>query len=91
MPDETIFEFQQTFSRSNVAEYLRMIAEKLDEGSIEFTAGGESTTVSVPEEVEFEVEVERDSHDDGSAEMELEFELEWQEEQDNTNDGLTIE
>ena len=90
MADETIFEFQQTFSRSSVAQYLREIADNLEEGSIEFEAGGESTTVSVPGQVEFEVEVERDTHPDGSAEMELEFELEWHERPENENDTLSI-
>ena len=85
---DTLFEFEQTFSRSNVAAYLREIADKLDgEGTLEFTAGGETTSVSVPERLQFEVEVEREPNDDGSAEMEIEFELEWHEGDDDTAQG----
>ncbi len=85
MADNTLFEFEQTFSRSNVAAYLREIADKLDgEGALEFAAGGETTAVSVPERLQFEVEVEREQNDDGSAEMEIEFELEWHEDENGT-------
>jgi len=88
MSNETLFEFEQTFSRANVAAYLREIADKLDgDGTLEFAAGGETTSVSVPERLQFEVDVERDAHEDGSAEMEIEFELEWHEGDDGTAQG----
>lgn len=80
MSDETLFEFEQTFDRTDVAAYLREMADRLDaDGQLELTAGGASTTVSVPERLQFEVEVERAPSDDGSAEMELELELSWRE------------
>jgi len=93
MPDETIFEFEQTFDRTDVAAYLREIADKLDDdGELSFTAGGASTPVSVPERLQFEVEIEREPGDDGAAEMELEFELTWHEHEDGTATGsLEIE
>lgn len=88
MSDETLFEFEQTFSRADVAAYLRDVANKLDEdGTVEFEAGGQSTSVTVPERVQFEVEVEQARNKDGSSEMELEFELEWQETEDGTTSG----
>lgn len=88
MSDETLFEFEQTFSRSDVAAYLRNVANKLDEdGTVEFEAGGQSTAVTVPDRVQFDVEVERELHDDGSSGMELEFELEWRETEDGTASG----
>jgi amphi-Trp domain-containing protein len=93
MPDETIFEFEQTFDRTDVAAYLREIADNLDDdGELQLTAGGSSTSVSVPERLQFEVEVERDPGDDGATEMELEFELTWHEREDGTASGsLEIE
>jgi len=88
MPDETLFEFEQTFDRTDVAAYLREMADKLDaDGALELTAGGSTTTVSVPERLQFEVEVEREPRDDGSAEMELELELSWHEGEDGTASG----
>jgi len=88
MPDETIFEFEQAFDRTDVAAYLRAIADTLeDDGALSLTAGGSSTSVSVPERLQFEVEVERDLDDDGAAEMEVEFELSWREHEDGTAPG----
>lgn len=88
MDDDTLFQFEQTMSRADVAAYLREVADKLDaDGDLEFTAGGESTAVTVPERLQFEVDVERDPRDEGPAEMEVEFELEWYEDEDGTASG----
>ena len=88
MSDDTLFQFEQTMARSDVAAYLREAADRLDaDGDLEFTAGGESTSVSVAERVQFEVEVERDPGDHGSAEMEVEFELEWYEDESGSASG----
>ena len=88
MADETLFQFEQTMSRSDVAAYLREVADKLDaDGTLEFRAGGQSTTLDVPERLQFEVDVERDLHDQGSDEIEVEFELEWYEDEEGTASG----
>lgn len=88
MSDETLFQFEQTMTRSDVAAYLRDVADKLDdEGTLEFKAGGNATTVSVPERLQFEVDVERDPGDGRSAEIEVEFELEWYEGDEETAGG----
>jgi amphi-Trp domain-containing protein len=88
MPAETLFEFEQTFARADVAAYLREIADTLDgDGTLEFTAGGQTTTVSVPDRLQFDVDVERSPKTDGSTEMEIEFELEWREGEDGTAPG----
>ncbi len=93
MSDETLFEFEQSFDRPDVAAYLREMANRLDaDGRLELTAGGTTTAVSVPDRVQFEVEVERDANDDGSAEMEVELELSWREGEDGSAPGsLEIE
>lgn len=80
MTDDTLFEFEQDMSREDVATYLRTLADKLDEnGEIDFSAAEQSTTVQVPDHVEFEIELERSSNDRGSSEISLELELEWYE------------
>ncbi|MFC6951418.1 amphi-Trp domain-containing protein [Halorubellus litoreus] len=92
MPEETLFEFERDMQTTEVAAYLRTVADHLDSGE-EFTleSGGESVTLAPPARVEFEVEVEREtSKSGGSGEIEVEFELEWDE--DATDGGdLTIE
>ncbi len=88
MADDTVFQFEQTMSRADVAAYLREVADKLDgDGVLEFVAGGQSTSLTVPERLQFEVDVERVLDERGSAEVEIEFELEWHEDEDGTGPG----
>lgn len=88
MAHDTLFQFEQTMSRSDVAAYLRDIADKLDQdGTLEFKAGGNSTSLSVPERIQFEVDVERDANEGGASEVEVEFELEWYEDEDGSGSG----
>lgn len=88
MPDDTLFEFQKDMSRADVATYLRTVAEKLeDNGELDFSAADQSTTIQVPEHVEFEVELERESNDRGSSEVSLELEIEWYETRDGSIAG----
>lgn len=93
MSDDTLFQFEQTMTRDDVATYLREVADKLDgDGTVELSAGGQSTSLAVPERVQFEVDVERALDDRGSAEVEVEFELEWYEDEEGTASGsLEIE
>lgn len=80
MPDDTMFEFEQDMSRADVATYLRTIADKLDDsGQLDFSAADQSSTVEVPEHVEFEIELERKSNERGSSEVSLELEVDWYE------------
>jgi len=92
MPEETLFESEREMETTEVARYLRTVADHLESGD-EFTleSGSQSVTLAPPGRVEFEVEVEREtSRSGGSSEIELEFELEWDENATDTGD-LTIE
>ncbi|MCT9094552.1 amphi-Trp domain-containing protein [Haloarchaeobius sp. HME9146] len=93
MPEETLFEFERDMTTSEVAQYLRTVADRLDSGG-EFTleSGGDSVTLSPPGRVEFEVEIERETSKSGkSPEIELEFALEWDENGSDGSGDLTIE
>lgn len=82
MPEETLFEFEQTMSRGEVARYLRTVAEHLEKnGTINFSSGTHQSTVEVPGRVQFEIEVEREASasDAEPAEMSIELEIEWRE------------
>jgi len=88
MPDNTLFEFEKDMSRADVATYLRTVAEKLEgNGELDFSAADQSTTIQVPDHVEFEIELERTSNDRGSSEVSLEFEIEWYETRDGSIAG----
>ncbi|WP_423744387.1 amphi-Trp domain-containing protein (plasmid) [Haladaptatus sp. SPP-AMP-3] len=92
MPEEILFETEGTQSRSDIADYLRTVADKLDNGgAITLTAGGQSVTLDPPSRPSFEVKAERESSATGRDELSVEFELEWKEGQDDTDGTLEIE
>jgi amphi-Trp domain-containing protein len=61
MTEETVFEFEQERSRSEIADALRVVSEQLDsDGEVMFTGEGHRATISVPSRSIFEVEIERE-------------------------------
>ena len=87
MPEETLFEFEQSMTRADAAAYLRSVAEKLEaDGALQLTAGARSHAVDIPDHFQFEVKVERETGG-GGTEMSVEFELEWPEGGETSADG----
>ncbi|WP_336133875.1 amphi-Trp domain-containing protein [Natronomonas amylolytica] len=77
--EEVLFESEKRQSRSETAEMLRAVADKLDAGeSVSLSAGEQSVTLTVPETHTFEVKAERETGG-GESELSVEFELEWDE------------
>jgi amphi-Trp domain-containing protein len=91
MPEETLFESESVQNRSEIAAYLRQVADSLEGGgSITLRAGDQSVTMDPPPSLTFEVEAEREGPAGGPGELSIEFELEWDE--DGSADGpLEIE
>ena len=80
MPEEVLFKSESTQSRSDVAAYLRTVADKLERGEdITLTDGSESVTMSPPANPTFEIKAEREGPQGGPKELSIEFELEWDE------------
>ncbi|KPN30835.1 hypothetical protein SY89_01575 [Halolamina pelagica] len=79
MPEEVLFKTESTQSRSEIADYLRRVADSLESGGeLRLQTGSESVTVDPPEGATFEVKVEREGPAD-RPEKSVEFEIEWQE------------
>jgi amphi-Trp domain-containing protein len=92
MPEEVLFESESKRSRSEVAAYLRDVADALEsDGAVTVRAGDQSVSVTPPNRVEFEVKVEREGPANGPGELGLEFELEWDEDTPDDADELSIE
>ncbi|MFB6269179.1 MAG: amphi-Trp domain-containing protein [Halobacterium sp.] len=88
MSEEILFENELHRSRSDVADYLRAIADKLDAGDpVTLTAGDQSVTVDPPASVDFEVKAERETGA-GADELSVELELEWSD--DDRPDELDV-
>jgi amphi-Trp domain-containing protein len=93
MPERTLFEDERQLDRPAIADYLRSVADRLDDdGSVTFETGADDITVEVPATVEFEVKVEREGPADGPGELGLELELEWPEDAalDESDAGLSV-
>mgnify|MGYP000203418318 CR=1 FL=1 len=79
MPEEVLFKTESTQSRSEIADYLRRVADSLEgEGELRLQTGAESVTIDPPERATFEVKVEREGPAD-RPEKSVEFEIEWKE------------
>ena len=81
MPEEVLFETERRMDRTDIASYLRMVAEKLESGGdIALSAGDQSVTLAPPAQPTFEVKAERETPSSGGpGELSIEFELEWDE------------
>jgi len=87
MAEEVLFKTESSRSRSEIADYLRRVADSLDGGGeLSLQAGSESVTVDPPERPTFEVKVEREGPAD-RPEKSIEFELEWQEGESGSEAG----
>jgi amphi-Trp domain-containing protein len=92
MPEEVLFATESMRSRSEVATYLREVADALEsDGAVTLSAGDQSVSVTPPSRVEFEVKVEREGPANGPGELGLELELEWDEDAPDDGDDLTIQ
>jgi amphi-Trp domain-containing protein len=94
MPEEVLFETERRMNRTEVASYLRTVAEKLESGGdITLSTGDQSVTLAPPAQPTFEVKAEREtSSGGGPGELSIEFELEWDEGgQQGADSSLEIE
>lgn len=93
MPEIVLFESESKQERSEIAAYLRKIADNLESGGeITLQKGDESVTVDPPTAPTFEVKVEREGPEGGPYERSIELELEWDEDDTGGESGsLSIE
>lgn len=93
MPEEILFESEETKSRADIAAVLRTVADRLDtDREISFSSGDQSVTLEPPSRPTFEVKVERETGSGGgNPELSIELELEWKEGADDTDGSLSVE
>lgn len=79
MAEETVlFESEERKQLSEVAEFLRQLADRLDQHEVTLRQGEEELTLSIPDQVELEIKVEEEAKRKGT-ERSLEIEIEWME------------
>lgn len=72
-----LFKNEEHKSTKEVAQSLRQIADKLEEGSVTFKKGTKEISLEIPQNVEFEIKV--DEKHKGEVKKSLEIEIEWKE------------
>ncbi|GGM57373.1 amphi-Trp domain-containing protein [Halarchaeum rubridurum] len=91
MPEEVLFESEREHTRTEIAAYLRSVADALERGGdLTLSAGGESVTLTPPSRPTFEVKAEREGPTDAPGELSVEFELEWDEDGDGVDEPLEV-
>jgi len=91
--EEVLFETERRRDRTEIADYLRTVADRLESGdSLTLSSGGDSVDLAIPARPTFEVKAERET-ESGGTELSVEFEIEWDEGQADADgsDDLSIE
>ena len=84
--ERVLFEMEKKMSGTEIAEYLRKIADKVESGeSIRLESGDQNVELDTDRPAEFEVKVE-----DENGEESLELEIEWKSDR-KKDEGLSIE
>ena len=74
-----ILKSEEKKARSEVVEFLKEIAQKIDEGVVKLVQGDQSVELVIPEQVSLEIKVEEKIKQNSPKKMQLEIELEWYE------------
>lgn len=78
MPEEVLFKSETDQSREQIADYLRKVADSLEDGGpITLRAGGDEVTLDPPGRPTFEVKAEKEGPEGAMDERSVEFEIEW--------------
>ncbi len=73
---EVLFKSEEPKSRKEVADFLRLLAERVEKGEVVLKRGTESVTVPLPEHVILELKVE-EKIKPSKTKRSLEIEIEW--------------
>ena len=74
--ETVLFKTEEKMSRSQAAEMLRAIAEKIENGQVILRQGTEEVKLKIPDRVELEVKAEKEVGRRHSRKK-LELEIEW--------------
>ena len=83
MVEKTLFKFEDEISKTEIAEHLDRVSEKLKSGERIKFKSNEDIELNPSENPEFEVKVEEEGN-----ELSLEIEIEW--DKDETSSNLEI-
>lgn len=85
-----LFSSEETKDRGGVVEFLRMLADKIDQGQVTLRQGEEDVQLIIPPTLVLEVKVEEEAKKQGRTQRSLEVELEWYEGEDVEDRGVSL-
>ena len=77
--ENVILKSEEKKSRSEIVEFLKEIAQKIDSGTVTLIQGEESVELLIPDHLTLELKVEEKLKPNRPRKMQLEIELEWME------------
>ena len=72
-----LFKSQERKSRADVSSFLHQLADKISNGSVVLSQGGEDLTLQLPENFILEVQVEDEEKGTKGIQHSLEVEIKW--------------
>jgi len=71
-----LFETEERRSRTEIASFLRLLADKIEAGSVTLKSGGNEVSLSLPQNLILETKVEEEQKKN-KLKRSLEVEIEW--------------
>lgn len=87
--ETVLFKSEERKSAAEIAQTLRLVADKIEDGSITLSQGDESLVLHLPAVLNFEIKAEEEE-ESTKTKRSLEFELEWTLGEDEQNSGAEI-
>ncbi|HDQ40694.1 MAG TPA: amphi-Trp domain-containing protein [Desulfonatronum sp.] len=87
--EEVLFKSEEPKNRTDVAMFLRQLADKVEAGAVTLRQGDAEQRVDIPQRLVLETKLERETKHD-KEKMSLEVELEWRPGQDEETGGVEL-
>lgn len=84
-----LFSSEERQTRPELVTFLRNLAERIEEGEVILQQGGESVTLTLPQNLVLELKVETEEKKNGREKWQLEVEIEWYK-GDDVDTGVTL-
>lgn len=85
-----LFKSEERATVAYVADFLRLLADKVATGSVTLIQGNQEITLTLPEMVELEVQVEDEFNRRGEVKHSLEVEIAWGDGDDQAVGGVKL-
>lgn len=87
--ETVLFKSEEKKTPAEVAQILRLVAEKIENGSITLSQGDEALDLDIPADLTFEIKAEEEIGRTKTTRS-LEFEIEWAVGEENTPSGGAV-